>query len=184
MCYGALVSLEPFLLLSSKDYKNQWKKEQALSKSPNFHPPIERLRPMLPFREERMLLTLSFMLCAAVGVAVLMLGGFHIYLTLTAQTTIEFHGNWHNKRKAKSVGQKWQNPYSKGSYLRNWQQVYGSQYPVWRAILPSRREPDALPAPVPGHPGRRALAAQNKHEREERNPMLNDIENGKENGIV
>jgi hypothetical protein len=34
------------------------------------------------------------MLSLAVGLAVMMLCGFHIYLTLTSQTTIEFHGKW------------------------------------------------------------------------------------------
>lgn len=34
----------------------------------------------------------SFMLCLSVGLAVACLGGFHLFLLLTAQTTIEFHG--------------------------------------------------------------------------------------------
>lgn len=174
MLYGALISVEPFLLLSSTDYKRQWKKQQSLLNQANATTRealvVERLRPMLPFREERMLLTLSFMLCAAVGFAVLLLGGFHIYLTLTAQTTIEFHGNWHNRRRAKALGQKWKNPYSLG-YARNWQQVFGSQS-IWRALLASARQPDSLPAPVPGHPGRRAARMQRLQEEEAATGLL------------
>eukprot|EP00977_Amphora_coffeiformis_P012675 scaffold3195_cov162-Amphora_coffeaeformis.AAC.16 len=106
---------------------------------------LHKPHPMLPRREEKMLISLSFMLCLAVGCAVLMLGGFHIYLTLTAQTTIEFHGNW---AKRKRLGSKFKNPYDQG-WKRNWCQVFGDQ-PWYIAILPSRREPDYLPVPIPG----------------------------------
>ena len=127
---------------------------------------------MMPLREEKMLLTLSFMLCAAVGIAVLLLGGFHIYLTVTAQTTIEFHGNIVARKKARAVGQKWKNPYSRGSWRGNWQQVYGTQYRwLLLSLLPSRREPEFLPVPVPGHDGRRSrmIAAANGHKEESDN---------------
>jgi hypothetical protein len=56
-------------------------------------------------------ISLSFMLCLAVGVAVSCLGGFHLYFILTGQTTTEFHGNWINRSNAKQLGQKWRNPY-------------------------------------------------------------------------
>lgn len=92
-----------------------------------------------------MLVQLSFMLCAAVGLAILCLGGFHIYLVLTAQTTIEFHGNWSQRQK---LGKKWKNPYDEG-WRQNWRRVYGDMPPLL-AILPSTREPDYLPVPVPG----------------------------------
>jgi palmitoyltransferase len=77
MFYGMTISLEPFMLLSSGPYIQQWRIEKKSGRLPT------RLHPMLPRREEQMLLTLSFMLCAAVGFAVLLLGGFHIYLTFT-----------------------------------------------------------------------------------------------------
>lgn len=155
MVYGALLTLEPFLLLSSADYKHQWRQHQTT-------PAMERLRPMLPFRSERMLITLVFMLCIAVGFAVALLGGFHLYLTLTAQTTIEFHANWQSRRRAKQSGQKWKNPYSLG-WQRNWQQVYGER-PWYLAILPSRREPEFLPVPIPGQSNRRSDYHRNKTE--------------------
>ena len=45
-----------------------------------------------PARQDEAAIAFSFMLCLSVGLAVLSLGGFHAYLVLTAQTTIEFHG--------------------------------------------------------------------------------------------
>lgn len=100
-----------------------------------------------------MLLTLAFMLCAALLFAILLLGGFHIYLVLTAQTTIEFHANWSHRTRARKAGKKWKNPYDQGR-KRNWQQVYGNQH--WLlAMMPSRREPEGLPVPLAGVKGRR-----------------------------
>ena len=151
MAYGAIITLEPFLLLSSRDYKEQIRHAIKQQQGTYIR---ERSQPMLPFRDEKMLLTLSFMLCMAVGVAVLLLGGFHLYLTLTAQTTIEFHANFAHRKRAKKAGQKWRNPYSLGTARSNWQQVYGSQHHPLVALLPSAREPELLPVPIPGYLGR------------------------------
>lgn len=72
-----------------------------------------------------------------------------MYLCLTGQTTIEFHGNFVSRRKATRLGKKWQNPYSLG-WKCNFQQVFGASLPVWKAILmPSTREPEFLPLPLP-----------------------------------
>jgi len=164
MLYGTIISLEPFLLINTKDYQQQWSELQRLAKSQGIKfgsqeyaavvAQMRRLRPMLPFRHERTLITLSFMLCAAVGFAVLMLGGFHLYLALSAQTTIEFHANYANRRRAKREGNKWQNPYDQG-WRKNFQQVYGVERNWLIALLPSNRQPDVLPVPVPGHSGMR-----------------------------
>ncbi|GKY96839.1 hypothetical protein MPSEU_000643100 [Mayamaea pseudoterrestris] len=150
MFYGAILTVQPFLWLGTQEYSQQWK-QQKNGLLVDGH----RLKPMIPFRDERMLISLSFMLCAAVGLAVMLLGSFHIYLTCTAQTTIEFHGNWTASKRAKAAGQKWRNPYSQGSWYKNWQQVYGHDRNIFWALLPSNREPDTLPAPVPGHERRK-----------------------------
>lgn len=114
-----------------------------------------RLYPYTPIPSERTPITLSFMLCLAVGIAVACLGGFHLYLTLTSQTTIEFHGNLMNKAQAKRLGQKYRNPYDLG-WRRNLQQVFGFQLPFWLAFLiPSTREPEFLPLPMNGEDGKR-----------------------------
>lgn len=144
MCYGIAITLEPFLWLQDPAYSTLRMRERAAGHH------LTRPYPMLPRREEKMLISLSFMLCLAVGIALLLLGGFHIYLTLTAQTTIEFHGNW---AKRKRQGSKYKNPYDQG-WKRNWKQIYGDQ-PWYIAILPSRREPEYLPVPIPGKNTRR-----------------------------
>jgi hypothetical protein len=95
------------------------------------------------------------MMCLAVGLAVACLGGFHCYLVLTGQTTIEFHANWVNRSRAKRLGQKWRNPYDLG-WHRNFQQVYGYRRSVfWAIFLPSTRQPDFLPLPMLGEKGKR-----------------------------
>jgi hypothetical protein len=94
------------------------------------------------------------MLDLALGMAVACLGGFHLYLTLTGQTTIESHGNLMNRTKAKQLGQKWRNPYDLG-WKRNLQQVYGTQPFPWAFLVPSTREPEFLPLPLMGEEGKR-----------------------------
>jgi len=141
MIYGATISFQPFKNTSGPLYREQ---------AQEFRRTGERLHAnlMVPINSERMAISLSFMLCLAVGLAVACLGGFHFYLCLTAQTTIEFHGNFMNRRKAKRLNKKWTNPYSLG-WRRNFQQVFGTQ-PAWKAFLiPSTREPEFLPLPMP-----------------------------------
>lgn len=152
MLYGALLTLRPFLWLGTQEFRQQWKEQQQQQTITMDHGFISqhRIQPWIPHRNERMLISLAFMLCTAVGLAVLLLGGFHIYLVCTAQTTVEFHANWMARKRAKSMGQKWKNPYSLGNWYRNWQQVYGQDRLWWVAMLPSNREPEVLPAPVPG----------------------------------
>jgi hypothetical protein len=150
MAYGVALTFEPFLLSKSPSFRQQLVLQRRAIKE---NLVIERVLPMMPLRDEKLLLTLSFMLCLAVGIAILMLGGFHIYLTCSGQTTIEFHANWVARRRARADGQKWKNPYSRGSWRANWEQVYGTTPRWW--LLPSRRPPEFLPVPVPGHSGRR-----------------------------
>lgn len=180
MMYGAIVCSEPFLLLGSVDYQKQWGEQQHQATQQGIKHVkdyaklnVHRLQPMLPFRQERMFITLSFMLCVAVGFAVMLLGGFHLYLVLTAQTTIEFHANVSHKRRAKASGIKWKNPYDQG-WKRNWQHVYGQCDNGLRhwlvALLPSSRQPDSLPAPIPGHSGLRRR--HSKRETDENGDVL------------
>jgi DHHC palmitoyltransferase len=190
MLYGALLMLEPFLLLKSHEYRTQnalLQQELALQRIQGVvlsqaarHELQPRIQPMMPYRDEKVYLTLSFMLCVAVGVALIGLGGFHIYLVSTGQTTIEFHGNWALRRRYEQIvatvtppnGTKkknqWQNPYSRGTILANWQQVYGVSTASFLKrigcgssdrsyinlllciLIPHRRLPEYLPVPIPG----------------------------------
>lgn len=130
----------------------------------------------IPTPNERTSIALGFMICLCLGCAVGCLLVFHLYLTMTAQTTIEFHGNWAKRRKNKG----WVNPYAAGSWKRNWEMVYGTRYHFlggddddedngamnshqcndqhsyrgcwgfFSAMMPSKREPEFLPIPIDG----------------------------------
>lgn len=157
MMYGMILTYQPFQNTSGPLYRQQVQEYRRTGE-------WKHLYPMVPINAERLPISLAFMLCLAVGMAVACLGGFHLYLCLTAQTTIEFHGNFMNRRKAKRLNKKWTNPYSLGSWKRNFQQVFGASMPWWKAILiPSRREPEFLPLPLPGDAGRRANYQSSNH---------------------
>ena len=94
-------------------------------KLPKFHySSVKHLLPGIPTPNERLPICFSFMMCTAVGIAVLALTSFHIYLICTSQTTIEFHGNMMKRRIAKENGEIWYNPYRLG-LKRNIEQVWG-----------------------------------------------------------
>lgn len=114
---------------------------------------FHRLYPYIPLPFERMPVALSFILCLALGVAVMLILAFHIYLIATAQTTIEFHGNLMKKSQYKVRKMIFKNPYSLG-LTRNFQQVFGSGWMIaW--LLPSTRDPEYLPVPLHGEKGLR-----------------------------
>ena len=149
MMYGACVTLRPFLAFQAKDYREQIRisKEQHA-------PTILHLYDYVPTPDERSAIAFSFILCLSVGFAVLLLCSFHAYLLLTGQTTIEFHGNCASRRRAKQLRQRFKNPYDLGM-KRNFQQVYGTGHPLRAIFIPSNREPEFLPLPLPGKEGLR-----------------------------
>jgi len=162
MMYGALISYRPFANSTGPLYREQlvqFRKTGVWT----------RIHPYTPITSERVPLSLGFMLCLAVGIAVALLGGFHVYLVFSGQTTIEFHGNFVRKMKAKKLGQKYRNPYDMG-WKRNWQQVYGDYDDGWMmlmaVLIPSRREPDFLPLPIGGEEGKRKYLRQQLLEKE------------------
>jgi hypothetical protein len=149
MVYGTIILCEPFLMLKSRDFHQQAIMERKAMKD---GVPFVRLSPMLPLRSEKLLVTLTFMLCIALGFAILILGGFHVYLCLTSQTTIEFHGSWSfgaKRNKAK------RNPYSVGRAMGNWERVFGRKW-LRSLLIPHGSEPEFLPVPIPGHSGLRS----------------------------
>jgi hypothetical protein len=213
--YGTFILLEPFLLSKSMDYRRQLMLEQQYMNRNQFSVQdlmqqqqyLPRVQPMMPLRSEKVYITLSFMLCVAVGIALLGLGGFHMYLVSTGQTTIEFHGNWPKRRrraveaaatttthvssssstttnKHSRKNEKWQNPYSRGTILANWQQVYGiSSLPflqwfrcgynahswinlLWCIMVPHHGLPHFLPVPIPGQCTVRTSMCKGKNTRE------------------
>jgi hypothetical protein len=78
-----------------------------------------------------------------------------------------------NRRKAKRLNKKWKNPYDMG-LKRNWQQVYGSGNALLALLIPSKREPEFFPIPLPREDGRR------KGCRKYEKPLLQDETNDSE----
>lgn len=87
-----------------------------------------------------------FVLTMSVGIAVSILLFWHLYLVLTAQTTIEFYGNFTRRRRAKARGEIFRNPYDVG-YKRNWTRVFGKADHCCLSLLPDTRPPPNKPWP-------------------------------------
>merc|ERR1712126_714993 len=78
----------------------------------------------------------TFVICFSVMLALSMLGGFHMYLVLTNQTTIEFQFNMGMRREARKKGELYRNPFDLGR-RRNFQEVFGpSPFIGFRWMLP------------------------------------------------
>lgn len=189
--YGTALCFPAFVKLGGDEYRDQVKRAKGGLKTPLKGLIVKHIQsnPFIPTPAERTPISLGFMLCLCLAVAVTCLGGFHLYLVLSAQTTIEFHGNFPKRRKAR-----WTNPYSAGSWKRNWEMIYGTRYwsrrsagdscesndeekysyrgccGVLMAMMPSIREPEFLPFPINGRLIRR------------RNKSLNSLETDPEMG--
>mmetsp|Transcript_1855 Transcript_1855/g.3393 ORF Transcript_1855/g.3393 Transcript_1855/m.3393 type:complete len:587 (-) Transcript_1855:99-1859(-) len=189
--YGAMICCRPFLYLGGSEYREQVRAStssggsgvaKASSLRGAMMATVRHLESnsYIPTPNERTSVALGFMICVCLGCAVGCLLVFHLYLTVSAQTTIEFHGNWAKRRKKKG----WKNPYSAGSWKRNWEMIYGTRYHFQRgnninydeeenggvdvtnhrddqysyrgcwnmlvAMMPSKREPEFLPFPFDG----------------------------------
>lgn len=68
--------------------------------------------------------SLSWIIALCIFLSLCLLGGFHTYLVLSNQTTIEFHSNMSNRDRAKKRGELFRNPFDLGR-TRNFQQVFG-----------------------------------------------------------
>ena len=140
MLYGAIVSFPYFLKIDSHEYIQQISQcrneyiqqynkltgnEQGVN-APNFHfSQITHVLPGIPIPSERMPICFAFTMCLALGIAVGGLFFFHLYLIMTCQTTIEFHGNRYKRLRAREDGHEWKNPYNFG-LKRNLELVWGS----------------------------------------------------------
>jgi Uncharacterized protein containing DHHC-type Zn finger len=185
MFYGAIVSFQPFMMIDSLEYKDQIMKSKELfikettgnfgssatnEKSIDFgkkslfrYSHVQHLIPNVPIPSEATPIAFSFMMCFAVGLSVIVLLCFHLYLILSAQTTIEFHGNRMKKQQCAIRGEEFRNPYDIG-IRRNIEQVWGrwgkddgqgSWFLLWTVLLPSVRENEYLPVPIKGDEGLR-----------------------------
>lgn len=171
LIYGAVMTSNLYLKIDSEDYVSQIRKSRELYKElhsiewngsqtahfRNFD--VKHLIPGTPIPSEVPAIYFSFMICVAIGISISILLGFHIHLILSAQTTIEFHGNKLRKSIYKELGQEFHNPYNLG-VRRNVEQVYGTWKGGWfgffLTLLPSSREPEFLPIPLKGDIGKRS----------------------------
>ena len=194
--YGAAICYPAFMLLGGKEYKDQ------LRASGGYQKPLTGLvirhlasNPFIPTPGERTPVALGFMLCLCLAAAVSGLCGFHLYLVLSAQSTIEFHGNLSKRRKPG-----WKNPYSAGSWRNNWAMIYGTRTSWYRkringkeepskcrgcwdllmGMMPSNREPEFLPFPIGGTLVRRSHVSQDAKRVLMVNSSSDDIPNGQE----
>mmetsp|Transcript_94023 Transcript_94023/g.244890 ORF Transcript_94023/g.244890 Transcript_94023/m.244890 type:complete len:279 (-) Transcript_94023:46-882(-) len=106
-----------------------------------FSPLIFHLGRRIGTREARQCITTTFMLCCSILVALLILGGFHMFLVLSNQSTIEFQTNVMHRKEARKNGEFFRNPYDLGR-SRNFQQVFGPNA-FWRFLwlFPYLNEP-------------------------------------------
>ena len=165
--------------VGGKEYRDQVRRASGGTQRPFKDLVVRHIQtnPFIPTPAERTPVSLAFMLCVCLAAAVTCLGGFHLYLVFSAQSTIEFHSNFSKRRKAG-----WKNPYSTGSWKKNWEMIYGTLYwsrhsaggscesededsryhgfwGILMAMMPSKREPEFLPFPING----RLIRRRNKH---------------------
>ena len=149
--YGTMICYPAFKNLNNRNYKEQIRATGELAKAALKGMTIKHLKSnsYIPTPEEKTPVAFGFMMCLAVGIAVLCLASFHMHLVISAQTTIEFHGN-----VSKRIKGGWKNPYSAGSWRKNWEMIYGSKargcFGLLLSMMPSSREPEYLPIPIDG----------------------------------
>merc|ERR1712046_93775 len=74
-----------------------------------FHP-----RKSIHPRQDRECVALCYIMACSVSIALVLLGGFHVYLALTNQTTLEFQSNWSQRLISRQRGEMFRNPYDMG----------------------------------------------------------------------
>ncbi|DAZ97369.1 TPA: hypothetical protein N0F65_003392 [Lagenidium giganteum] len=82
----------------------------------------------------------AFCIAVSAGLAVSILGGWHLYLIATAQTSVEFQIN-RAPRRRQLYGGRIVSPYSRGNAHANWELVFGRCSNKLLALLPSTRLP-------------------------------------------
>lgn len=88
----------------------------------------------------RSAVSFTFIISISVGMAITMLFGWHVYLVLSGQTTIEFYGNRSQARKMRHRGAMFINPYDYGR-TENFRHIFGKGRFWFSWMLPSWRKP-------------------------------------------
>jgi len=86
-------------------------------------------------------ISFCFILACSIMFAISILGGFHAFLVLTNQTTIEFQQNWSERIRSRQSGNIFRNPYDLGR-SRNFQQIFGKKsFWTFLWMMPIRTSP-------------------------------------------
>eukprot|EP00656_Telonema_subtile_P001870 TRINITY_DN10812_c0_g1_i2.p1 TRINITY_DN10812_c0_g1~~TRINITY_DN10812_c0_g1_i2.p1 ORF type:complete len:241 (-),score=40.15 TRINITY_DN10812_c0_g1_i2:212-934(-) len=85
-------------------------------------------------------ITFTFVITLSVGIAVSLMLAFHVYLVLSAQTTIEFYYNKFTSKGKRYRGELFLNEYDLGR-TKNWHAVFGAGRYYWSWMLPSLQPP-------------------------------------------
>jgi palmitoyltransferase len=85
-------------------------------------------------------LVFTFAICVTVFLCITGLLGWHVFLILTGQTTIEFYDNMVKSRKARISGEVYVSEYDCGRQ-RNFQEVFGPSRFFFSFLLPSTTRP-------------------------------------------
>eukprot|EP00304_Pavlova_gyrans_P004337 CAMPEP_0206051020 /NCGR_PEP_ID=MMETSP1466-20131121/30524_1 /ASSEMBLY_ACC=CAM_ASM_001126 /TAXON_ID=44452 /ORGANISM="Pavlova gyrans, Strain CCMP608" /LENGTH=308 /DNA_ID=CAMNT_0053426141 /DNA_START=130 /DNA_END=1056 /DNA_ORIENTATION=- len=82
----------------------------------------------------------QIVLAFSAAIALVLFAAWHIYLTCTGQTTLEFYINAADRRDARRLGQQWINPFDHG-LKANWEEVLQAPPCGLTQFLPSIAEP-------------------------------------------
>jgi len=166
LLYSGCLSYGPYNLVESTEYNHQLLKHHSATIIGKYHEQqqlqnngtnmtIDLNLSREPSHLERNLVMFTFLISISIGLAVGTMFCFHLYIALTGQTTIEFHGNWAKRKEAKHHGDVFINPYDLG-LQQNFQQIWGCG-PLWKVFLPSWKSREFLPLPSAGMVGKRSL---------------------------
>jgi len=93
-----------------------------------------------PICQSKAHITFAFIITLSVGIAVGLMLAFHVYLVLSAQTTIEFYFNKFSGKGKRHRGELFMNQYDLGR-TKNWHAVFGVGAYWWSWALPSLASP-------------------------------------------
>jgi palmitoyltransferase len=79
---------------------------------------------------ERGFIVFSFLLAMAVNIAISILLSWHIFLTVTGETTIDYYAHREIARLARREGRHWTNDMNLG-VKRNWQETFDERGALW-----------------------------------------------------
>ena len=80
--------------------------------------------------DEKKAALFSFFLACSIFCAMCLMWWWHVYLVLTAQTTIDYYSFREKRREARARGETFRNPHDLG-WVRNWQETFDERGKYW-----------------------------------------------------